>query len=43
MVRITQATTHDFPYVRSLFLEYIEWLISIVETIWEYQIDITPR
>jgi ribosomal protein S18 acetylase RimI-like enzyme len=42
MVRITQATEHDFPYVRSLFLEYIEWLIPIVETVWDYHIDITP-
>ena len=42
MMRITQATERDFPYVRSLFLEYIEWLIPIVETVWEYHIDITP-
>jgi ribosomal protein S18 acetylase RimI-like enzyme len=42
MVRITQATEHDFPYVRSLFLEYIEWLIPMVETVWEYHIAITP-
>jgi len=42
MVRITQATEHDFPYVRSLFLEYMEWLIPTVETVWEYHIDITP-
>jgi len=42
MVRITQASEHDFPQVRSLFLEYIEWLIPSVETVWEYHIDITP-
>lgn len=42
MVRITQATAHDFPSVRSLFLEYIEWLIPNVERIWQYQIDIPP-
>jgi GNAT superfamily N-acetyltransferase len=42
VVRITQATEHDFPSVRSLFFEYIEWLIPIVETVWEYHIDITP-
>ena len=42
MVRITQATEHDFPSVRRLFLEYIEWLIPIVETVWEYHIDVTP-
>lgn len=42
MVRIAQVTEHDFPYVRSLFLEYMEWLIPNVETVWEYHIDITP-
>ena len=42
MVHIAQTTAHDLPAVRSLFLEYIEWLIPIVETVWEYHIDITP-
>ena len=42
MVRITQATEHDFPHVRSLFLEYVQWLILMVETIWEYPVAITP-
>src|SRR5262249_51496620 len=42
MVRITQATEQDFPHVRSLFLEYVQWLILMVETIWEYPVAITP-
>jgi len=42
VVRITQATEHDFPQVRRLFLEYLQWLIPIVETVWEYHIAITP-
>jgi len=42
MVRITQATEHDFPHVRSLFLEYVQWLILMVETVWEYPVAITP-
>jgi len=41
MVRIAQATPHDFPDVRSLFLEYIEWIIPKVETIWGYSVPIT--
>jgi GNAT superfamily N-acetyltransferase len=42
MVRITQATEHDFPQVRSLFVEYMQWLIPAVEVVWEYQIEVTP-
>lgn len=42
MVRITQATEHDFPQVRSLFLEYIEWLIPSVEVVWGVTIEVAP-
>ena len=42
MVRITQATEQDLPHVRSLFFEYVQWLILMVETIWEYPVAITP-
>ena len=41
MVRITQATEQDFPSVRSLFLEYIEWLIPAVEVVWGITIEVT--
>ena len=42
MVRITQATEQDLPHVRSLFFEYVQWLILMVETKWEYPVAITP-
>jgi GNAT superfamily N-acetyltransferase len=42
MVHITQATEHDFPQVRSLFLEYMQWLIPVVEVVWGITIEVTP-
>lgn len=42
MVHITQATEHDFPQVRSLFLEYLQWIIPTVEPIWGISIPVTP-
>jgi ribosomal protein S18 acetylase RimI-like enzyme len=42
MVRITQATEHDFTQVRSLFLEFIQWVVPLVETLWVIPIDIPP-
>ena len=41
MVHIEQATEHDFPQVRSLFLEYLQWVIPIVEEVWGFPIEIT--
>ena len=41
MVRITQATEQDFPSVRSLFLEYVQWLIPLLETAWGYSVTVT--
>lgn len=41
MVRVTQATEHDFPHVRSLFLEYMQWLIPAVEVVWGIPIEVT--
>jgi ribosomal protein S18 acetylase RimI-like enzyme len=41
MVRIAQATEHDFPQVQSLFLEYIQWLIQTAEANWEYTAPVT--
>lgn len=41
MVRITQATEHDFPQVRSLFLEYIQWIIPLIEEDWGYPVPVT--
>ena len=41
MVRIIQATERDFSSVRSLFLEYIEWLIPAVEVVWGITIEVT--
>jgi len=42
MVRITQATEQDFPQVRGLFLEYIQWVIPLVEEVWGIPIPVTP-
>lgn len=42
MVRITQATEHDLPNVRSLYLEYFQWLIPSGEEVWGVQIEVTP-
>src|SRR5690349_18312419 len=41
MVRVTQATEHDFPHVRILFLEYMQWLIPAVEVVWGIPIEVT--
>ena len=41
MVRITQATEQDFPSVRRLFLEYIEWIIPLIEEDWGYTVPVT--
>jgi ribosomal protein S18 acetylase RimI-like enzyme len=41
MVRVTQATEHDFSHVRSLFLEYMQWLIPAVEVVWGITIEVT--
>ena len=42
MVRITQATEHDLASVRSLYLEYLQWLIPSVEEVWGVRIEVTP-
>ena len=42
IVLITQATEQDFPQVRSLFLEYMHWLIPSVEVVWGISIEVTP-
>ena len=41
MVRITQATAHDFPRVHSLFLEYLQWATGMGDETWEYTVDST--
>ena len=41
MVHVAQATEHDFPQVHSLFLEYLQWVIPIVEGVWGFPIGIT--
>jgi GNAT superfamily N-acetyltransferase len=42
MVQITQAAEQDFPQVRSLFLEYIRWVLPLVEQTWGISIPVTP-
>jgi putative acetyltransferase len=43
MVQITHATEDEFPQVRCLFLEYLQWLIPMLATHWEYLVPVTAE
>ena len=42
MTRIFQATEHDLPVVRSLFLEYMQWALLLAEATWGHPVGVTP-